>query len=85
MERYTPQMIRAILRGLRDHYRKAKLEPEGFRADHTNVTDRDVWNFRSHRSLEPLEVGPNLDEQHQRFTARRWTGSRPRASGSSMM
>ena len=27
MERYTPQMIRAILRGLRQHYRSNRITP----------------------------------------------------------
>ena len=58
MERYTPAMIHAILRGLRKHYQNAEapndLDYLGCRIDEPK--------FHHFRSLDTLEVGPTLDE-----------------------
>ena len=55
MERYTPQMIKAILRGLRNHYRKNRITPAAYSSDNIDV----LFSFRS---LEDFEAGPTLDE-----------------------
>ena len=59
MERYTPSMCRAILQGLVNHYKNARLRP---------VDNLSNVHSLAYRSLENLEVGPTLDEPQVDYT-----------------